>query len=723
MNAGIDTTTKYCPMGLPITLYLPPLHKLRDVLFKDRSPAFSYGLAVLLAALFIAYLFPPAFFSGNSAFFEQIDASQHVAGWLFYVQDAWHFPLLHTERLNHPEGVSIAFTDSIPLAALLFKLVARWLPASFHYIGWWHAVAFVLQAVAATFLIRVFDLRHAVATICATLFALTWPALLWRLGHTSLMTHALILFALAFYFLGRQGKWSGNAAAAGFIVLNIVGLTVHPYFLAFCYALFLAFLADQALAGEGWGKQIPRLLASIVTIGVVGWVLGYFGHGGTTTFGYGYYSMNLYAPFCGGRFIHCAQSALQHQFSEYSFADATGGQYEGHNYLGAGTLLLVPFALIAGWRSLPTLPRRYPALITILMLLTLYAISNRIYLGAQEIFSYPLPAFLTGLTGTFRSSGRFFWPVGYLLLFVVLASVLKTRSMAAMLLLALALPLQWLDVQPLTHRIMEKASKPSTNDLDPWSTAMSAVDKIEIYPAFGCGDADVNMYWFFQRLAAHYGKLLNTGYVARPNVNCEDNARAYTHDFLERHLYVMPSAYLSPFSVPGAFRTAIEHDECVKWQAAVLCKARANRTYWEKTGLAIEPVAALKKHGEWGANALPTQVGILRDGRLVPAITDKPGFLSFGPYIGLPSGRYHYTIHYASQSAPLLQVGRWDVALSGAVGRELAAGPLFGTNGADGKIEGTFTTDNARLPLEIRTFFNGSGDLQLIGIALEKISQ
>lgn len=682
---------------------------------------------MLLAILFIAHLFPLAFFAGNSAFFEQIDASQHVAGWQFYVRDAWHFPLLHTDRLNHPEGVSIAFTDSIPLAALLFKPFARWLPASFHYIGWWHALAFALQAVAATFLIRVFDLRHAAATICAAFFALTWPALLWRLGHTSLLTHAIILFALAFYFLGRQRKWSGNAASAGFIVLSLVGLTVHPYFLAFCYALFLAFLGDMALAGEGWRKQVPRLLASIVAVGTVGAVLGYFSHGGTTAFGYGHYSMNLYAPFCGGRFVRCAQSALQHQFGEYGFADATGGQYEGYNYFGAGVLLLVPFALIARWRSLPALPRQYPALAAILVVLTVYAVSNRIYFGAQEVFSYPLPAFLDRLTGTFRASGRFFWAVAYLLLFATLVTLLKTRSMAAMLLLALAMPLQWFDVQPLRERIMEKASAPRTNDLQPWSTAMSAVDKIDIYPAFGCGDSDVNVYWFFQRLAAHYGKLLNTGYIARPNVDCEGNAHAFAGHFLERHLYVMSADYLkNPFIVPDGFRAATQRGECVKWRASILCQAGANRAYWERTGLKkTEPVAPLKRHGEWPANVLPTQVGILQDGRLAPAAADKPGFLSFGPYIVLPPGQYHYTILYASRSAPSSQVGRWDIAMSGTgtAGREVAVGPLFGTGGANARVEGKFLTDGMQLPLEIRTFFTGSGDLQVIGIALEKLSQ
>ena len=689
---------------------------------KERSPVFAYGLAATLALAFLAHLFPLSFFAGDSAFFEQIDASQHVAGWLFYARDSWHFPLLHTVRLNYPEGASIAFTDSIPLAALPFKLFARWLPASFHYIGLWHALAFAAQAVAATFLIRAFGLRHALATACAVFFALTWPALLWRMGHTSLLTHAILLFALGFYFLGRDGTWSSDAASRRFIALNLVGLTVHPYFLAFCYTLFLAFLADQALAGEGWRKQVPRLLSSVVVMAGVGAVLGYFGPGSTTTFGFGYYSMNLSAPFCGGRFIACADDAIRHQFGAYRFADATGGQYEGYNYFGAGALLLCVFVALTGWRALAGLPRRYPALTLSLLLFTLYAVSNRMYFGMHEILAYPLPAVFEKLTGTFRSGGRFFWVVGYALLFAVLAALLKKRSAAGMLLLAVAVPLQWMDVQPLRQRIADKAAAPAGKGLESWTEAMTAVDSIHVYPAFGCGDGDVEVYWLFPRLAAHYGKRIDTGYIARLNVDCERNARAFAGDFAPGALYVMPATYLkNPFIVPAGFRAASERGECVAWQFAALCRRGADRAYWAKTGLPMTPVAPLKPHGEWPADVLPTQIGVLRDGRMVPSAIDKQGFLTYGPYIVLPPGRYHYAIDYASHSAPSQQVGKWDIVTSGANGsREKAAGLLAGTGGASARVEGVFSVDDEKLPLEIRTFFMGGGNLQIIGIALKK---
>ncbi|WP_206047007.1 DUF6311 domain-containing protein, partial [Noviherbaspirillum denitrificans] len=274
--------------------------RIRDAFLDERSPALCYAVAALLAIVFIAYLFPLSFLAGHGAFFESGDASQHVGGWLFYVRDEWRFPLLFTERLNHPSGANIAFTDSIPLAALVFKAISRWLPAGFHYFGVWHALAFFTQALAAVFLIRALGARHLLAAVCAAFLALTWPALLWRIGHPSLMTQGIILAAFAVYFLGRQRRWGSNAASSALAALALGGLLVHPYFFAFCYPLFLAFLAEQAMDGEGWRPQFLRLALSIAAILAVGYVLGYFGHGGTTTFGYGYYSANLDTPFCGG---------------------------------------------------------------------------------------------------------------------------------------------------------------------------------------------------------------------------------------------------------------------------------------------------------------------------------------------------------------------------------------------------------------------------------------
>ena len=112
-----------------------------------------------------------------------------------------------------------------------------------------------------------------------------------------------------------------------------------PYLAALCYAIFLAFLADQAIAGEGGRRQLLRLVASVVILAGVSAGLGYLGKSHSTS-GFGVYSMNLAAPFVGrepmGRFCRCHGRSVR------------GVQLSGGWYTGAPLLHLVDGTEVAG---------------------------------------------------------------------------------------------------------------------------------------------------------------------------------------------------------------------------------------------------------------------------------------------------------------------------------------------------------------------------------------
>src|SRR5579871_6393831 len=126
-----------------------------EIFLKERSPQFCYSLAILIATLFCIYLFPLFFLQGKGDYFlsGKDDIAQHLAGWYYFFHDKWYFPLGYTRNLNYPEGANITLTDSIPLAAVFFKLFRPWLPEGFHYFNWWHLFVRFMQAIAATLLI------------------------------------------------------------------------------------------------------------------------------------------------------------------------------------------------------------------------------------------------------------------------------------------------------------------------------------------------------------------------------------------------------------------------------------------------------------------------------------------------------------------------------------------------------------------------------------------
>ncbi|MGA1227593.1 MAG: DUF6311 domain-containing protein, partial [Tamlana sp.] len=56
------------------------------------------------------------------------DWGQHYLGWVYFLDEPWHFPIGYIENFNYPAGTNIGYTDSIPLLAIFFKIFSFLLP-------------------------------------------------------------------------------------------------------------------------------------------------------------------------------------------------------------------------------------------------------------------------------------------------------------------------------------------------------------------------------------------------------------------------------------------------------------------------------------------------------------------------------------------------------------------------------------------------------------------
>lgn len=702
------------------------IFSLVKALQSGQLPAFvAYFIAIVIACAFVAHQFPLSFLMGNSTVFDDGDIAQHVSGWWYYAKDSWHFPLLHTTRLDHPAGVSIAYTDSIPLLALPFKVLITlfpgWLPEHFHYIGWWMGLVFVSQAVAATFLVRALGAKSLLAVIISVGFALTWPVIHARYHHPALMMQSIIIYAIALYFLGRQKTWSSSAVSFGFVGLNLVALTVHPYFLPFTAGFFTAFLVDQAIKGESWLKQLKRLLVLGVLLTCAILLLGYTGRKSFANYGYATnFYLDLMAPFCGGgKLIACGSGP------EYVFP-----YHEGFNYLGAGLLFLIPFAAVLNWRAVVTFPKTYPAFTLLLFGFLLYTLTNQVHVNDAVLFSYDLPAWTENLTGTFRAAGRFFWPISTFVLFATLTSLLNRKQWLVTLLLTTALVIQVKDVKPWLSRIHNEARKPSQLNFSDWASVMAKTDKIISYPIHECPPLHyLHNIWVMQ-LAGYYGKLINSGYTARGSKSCDDDNLTIQQPFQDRHLYIMSNGpyantpFTPEFSFPKPFQLAMSKGECIRRLEEMVCLPGSTPDFWQKIPLATSPITFIPEGRQWGAAELNTHIGQVvnlgSERRLIPQDMVKAGWLSFGLGISLPVGKYRFEIEYASKSTPNFHVGNWDVVLDNE--KKLGNGKLMGSQGKTMRIEGVFTImpQDVGKSFELRTFFLAQGDLQVISNSVQK---
>lgn len=502
------------------------------------------------------------------------------AGWHLFRAEAWMQPMGATRSLIYPIGTSVGLTDSIPLVAVPLKAIAGPPGTAVQYIGLWILCCFVLQGVFGTLLMRTRTASVPLQLLGAALFVLA-PPFLARTGHAALLSQWLILAALCVYFGWDDARWQRRAFAA-FAAIVFVAAATHPYLTLMVLALVTAYYARLLLSvpdRRRWLAIAAPVPVFAVLAALVFWQAGYFvvRSGALDAGGLSVYSMNLLAPI-----MPLGRSRI---FGD-AIATATGGQYEGFAYFGAGVLALVPIALaawIAQARRASWKPRRRSLpLAFICVLLTLLALSPRITFGSTTVLHYSEAAW--GPLSAFRASGRLFWPVFYLSMFACLVSVTRLAPRAAATVLTMAVAVQAFDLSAVFAESRHLRSLTWRTPLSTdrfWSSALPHYRHLSLYPTNIC-HSEALSYSAFALLAGRFRNTLNAGETARPDV--EQVAR-YCAD-LELHrslglvaadtLYVMAPALAAPFAA-----RAQPPVQCADVDGFAVCFVRSTYQRWQ----------------------------------------------------------------------------------------------------------------------------------------------
>jgi hypothetical protein len=472
-------------------------------------------LALLVGLAFTVWLFPrQMLFPANYYDLAAVDdTAQHIIGQRYFILDQWRVPPFQTQLLRWPKGVSMGVTDSMPLLAVPAKLARRILPPGFHTIFWFLAIAWYLQPVAAVFALRSAGEKRLLPALAVAVIALSMPTLLYRglRPHESLCGHFLILTAIGVYFRIARGSTVATWIAAPALLAS--SLLIHPYLAVMVAAVLLA--APTSLLIRRDGSWLPASVAFALAIALCGGLallLGYAEEGGLGG-GYGIYSMNLLSP------IDPAGSTLIPFFP--TLMDATGGQYEGYQYLGVGVLLLCLIAVVAICRRAPKrVCTRHSGLLIVSAGLILVALSNRVYNGTFLIFRFEgIPHIFESL----RSSGRFFWPVAYLLVIGSIATVVRRLpAKTSVTILLIAAALQFADATALRNKLHGHLGRTEKwqIDRDALGPLMQHSDRLTVWPRFECPGSVVwdPQYLQVLLLASQYGLRTNTMYTPNPRL-------------------------------------------------------------------------------------------------------------------------------------------------------------------------------------------------------------
>lgn len=394
-------------------------------------------------------------------FHGDIDLRQHYVGFCHYRMDPWTFPVGLIKSLSYPSSMSVIYTDSIPIVAVLFKLISGILPKQFQYYGLYGCLTFILQGGLSGLLLRRFCDKKSYCVIGAGFFVISYPLIQRMFYHTALSSQWLILLSLLIWFYCQKKSLQKRCIIWGLMGLLCVG--IHSYYLPMAGMILLASSIElivscsQKQERRKLIRQEGVVILSYCLMAVFGlWILGgFYGGpyineaGGLGTFGS---NLNTFVNSMGdGLFL--PKLPLYYDF-----------QYEGAAYLGVGILLLLLILAVKlvlrarrGKDLKEVLSVRAKIVICLSIFSWIFAMAPLFSIGSFKIVNLPYPQFLRSLLGIFRSNGRFSWVAFYLIILSALVLFERYASKKTMVIaMSVLLAVQVIDLSPMLLERHEK---------------------------------------------------------------------------------------------------------------------------------------------------------------------------------------------------------------------------------------------------------------------------
>ncbi len=535
-----------------------------------------------------------------------------------------------SHAINVPYPTSVAFSDCIPLWALINKAIATVIPpwesfSSHAYLGLWHGLTYALQPCFGVAIMRRLGHRSWSASVLSALFFLAVPAWIARYGHPGLSAHWIELWAIYLYLATPRGEPPPRRVALGWVALLAIASLVTPYHAVMSLGVLIASLVRSRDA-----RASATLLASgLAAIAIALWFAGYFAHQiATAQWGFARESTNVLS------WLIPVRSGILGDARWIANVDATGYEYEGAAYLGLGCLGLLAL-LLPQVKELPAVARRHVGLFAFALACWLFALSNHIYFGSHELATFPIPKFLNWITLQFRAPGRFVWiPMYVLIAYVLHRSLARFGAGWQRAIPVIAVAIQLLDASGewSGQRSDTDGARAVILDSERWRPLVDAHDAVEIYPSYNCvldsgyvsGPHIVSSE--LQLLAAERGLPINGTYNTRPIRDCAAELRAWpTLELRPDTLYVLlteATAIADRFAARGAHCAAFDAGRvCSSNDAALGDAMRAGilrsppapirMRYGEKLQLAAlsDPAPGWsppEAGGRWSIDAMPS---------------------------------------------------------------------------------------------------------------------
>ena len=458
------------------------------------------------------------------------DGTGEISWEFFRKQPIIQFPLGLNPQYGLEVSSTAAFDGQIPIMSFVLHPFTNLLPARFQYYGLFIFLTFALNFYFAKRIFQYLRFNNYESIVSGILIA-TSPVILNRFienTHYSL-TSAWIIFAAILLSLQR------NLEFVSWIFVISFSILIHLYLLPFILVIYFF-----TLCFEIYNKNVKLnyvfVIASLVAISTLLMsITGYF-FGGISgkDVGYGLFRSTLLSLIDSSGW-----SKILPDLAE------PDGAYEGFAFVGLSTiiLLIINLTLIKKVNTAKAIVN-FKALWISAIILFLYSLSDQISIGNLELFSLPVPNFMSLITNTYRSSGRFSWLLVFILfIYAVFALKFKLSNRTFSILITSVLLLHLYEIN--SQLISQKSIKFQTtfeSDLKDkaWQSISQCYKNLRIYPP----TVGVDNYYSFLNVAYKQNLGINTGRFGRVNQSNILGAYDLMHKEFNTGIYRTDSFYV-----------------------------------------------------------------------------------------------------------------------------------------------------------------------------------
>ena len=469
----------------------------------------------------------------NSGWLSVGDGTMEISWEFFRHQPLIQFPLGLNPNYGLELSSTLAFDGQIPVMSLLFHPLSALLPDRFQYVGIFLLIAFLLNYFFAKKIFLELKFNQVNSTISSVILSMS-PVILNRMienTHYGLTSTFILL--IAFLLVLRK-----DSNLIRWIAVYLLAVLIFLYYLPMIFAFHSIFLLNRIHKKlESLKSVIAKLFFILLSIFSVMYFIGYLGQGvSSKDVGYGLFRSTLTSlidPSGWSRILPDLEE--------------TDGAYEGFAYLGLPTLILICiFTLLNLIRKnkFKNSDSSFKILWIAAVVLYLFSLSNKVSLGKIDLFSFTIPSQFEIITTSFRSTGRFAWPIVYVFFIWLcfrISKIISSRNFTVLLLSTLILNIFDTYPQISSQRNSKFSSEYRSKLTDPgWNSIRECYRKIRVYPP----TVSVDGYYDFTNLAMDSKLAINTGRFGRFNQSDVLGAFGLMHKEFNTGVYREDSFYI-----------------------------------------------------------------------------------------------------------------------------------------------------------------------------------